>query len=120
MVAVLVSGAVVSVLTGLYPGLVLFAVALGLAVGQRGKLARAIRTPDSNRRRRRFVIAAVLAIVSAASYASFVLLIGEEWTFRETLLAAVGTPAMVGAPLFLIVALLTPKSPKHRSAPATS
>ena len=34
-------------------------------------------------------------------------LIGDEWTVRETVLAAVGTPAMIGAVGFLIAGLLT-------------
>lgn len=101
---------VVSFLVGIYPGLVLLGVAVALAAGERGQLAKALRVPDTHRRRRRFVTALVLAGVFIVTYIAFLSLIGDTWTVRETVLAAIGTPAMIGAPLFLIAALLTPKS----------
>lgn len=111
VIAALTAGGVASVLVGFYPGLVLVIAAAVLAVAQRSTLARAIRTPDSNLRRRRLVISAVLIAVFIATYTSYLLLIGDTWTVRETALAAIGTPAMVAGPIFLIAGLLTPRGP---------
>jgi hypothetical protein len=106
------------VLIGLYPGLVLLFAALALAIAQRSTLARAIRTPDSNRRRRRLGIAAVLALVCVVSLVAYYRLIGDEWTVRETVLTAIGSITMIGAIIFLIVGLLTPRSlDRRRTAP---
>jgi hypothetical protein len=113
-ITLLAVGGVLSVLVGLYPGLVLLVAALALAVAQRSTLARAIRTPDSNRRRRRLGIAAVLALVCVVSLVAYYRLIGDEWTVRETVLTAIGSITMIGAIIFLIVGLLTPRSLDRR------
>ena len=82
------------------------------AVAQRSTLARAIRTPDSNRRRRRLGTAAVLGLVFLASYVSIQ---GKDhWAGGEQLLIAIGAPAMIGAIALFIVGLLTPRSPDNR------
>lgn len=109
-ITLLAGAGVLSVLTGFYPGMVLLVAALGLAVAKRSTLARAIRTPDSSRRRRRLGIAAILTAFFVTSYAVYLQVLGDEWTIRETLLAAVGTIAMIGAIVFLIAGLLTPRS----------
>lgn len=114
-ITLLAVGGAVGVLTGLYPGIVPFIVAFGLAVAQRSTLARAIRTPDSHRRRRRLDIAAVLAVVFLASYVS--LSSKDRWAGGEQMLIAIGVPAMVGAVVFLIAGLLTPRSPGGHPAP---
>ena len=116
----LVGAGMMSVLVGLAPGVVLVGVAVALAVGHRGKLAQALRTPDSNRRRRRLTTAAVLAAVFVATYTAYTAMIGDEWTVRETVLAAVGTPAMFGAVGFLIAGLLTPRSTDESVVAPTS
>ncbi len=112
-ITLLAAGGVLSVLTGLYPGLVLLLAAIVLAVAQRGTLARSIRTPDTNRRRRRLGTAAILALIFAASYIAFLYLVGDTWTIRETLLTAIGTLAMIASPIYLIAGLLTPKSDRR-------
>lgn len=109
-IGVLAGAGVLSLLVGLGPGLVLLAVAVALAAGRRGQLAQALRTPNSNLRRRRLTTAAVLAAVFVVSFTAYMALIGDEWTLRETLLAGVGTPAMIGAVGFGVAGLLTPKS----------
>ena len=119
-VGVLAGAGVLSLLVGLYPGLALLAVAVVLAAGRRGQLAQALRTPDSNRRRRRLTTAAVLAAVFVATYTAYTAMIGDEWTVRETVLAAVGTPAMFGAVGFLIAGLLTPRSTDESVVAPTS
>ena len=100
---------------GLYPGAVLLIAAAGLAVAQRNTLARAIRTPDSNRRRRRLSIGAVF-VASYVTYDSVAWPNGK-WTITMTLLLLIGVPAMFGAIAFLIAGLLTPKSGDHPAQP---
>jgi hypothetical protein len=111
---------VLSLLVGLYAGLVLLAVALVLAAGRRDQLAQALRTPDSNRRRRRLRTAAVLAVVFGVTYTAYMMLIGDEWTARETVLAGIGTPAMFGAVGFGIAGLMTPRSTDEPAVAPTS
>jgi len=112
-ITLLVGGGVVSMLIGI-PGLVLVVAALAIAFPQRSALARAIRTPDSDLRLRRLGIAGVLALVFVVLYVTFSLLIGDHWTIRESLLTGAGTLAMLGAIVFLIAGLLTPRGPVDR------
>ena len=97
------------------PSLILFAVAIVLAVTQRTTLSRALRVPNSNLRRRRLQTAAALGATFVLTYVTFLLTVGDSWTITDTLLALVGTPAMIAAPLFLLAGLLTPRTPdgKH-------
>lgn len=113
-------GGIAAVMTGLYPGIVLLVGAVALAVTQRSSLARALRVPDSKLRRRRLGIAALLGVISIASYVAFDQLIGESWTIRETALMLVGVPAMLGAIGFLIAGLLTPHTPDHNGLAHTA
>jgi len=116
-ITLLAAGGVLSVLTGVFPGLVLFVAALALAVAQRSTLARAIRTPDSNRRRRRLRVAAVLALVFLASIVSYALDLSDDHISGISLLVhnAIGGPAMVGAIVYLIAGLFTPRAPDNRA-----
>lgn len=107
---------VASVMTGVGPGLILFVVAVVLAVAQRSTLARALRVPNSNLRRRRLLTAAILGAIFVASYTVYSMLIGDHWGARETVLTIVGTLAMIGAFGYLVAGLLTPHSPDHRIA----
>ena len=102
---------VLGLLTGSYPGLVLFAAALLLAIAQRSSLGKALRTPVVGVRRRRLRISAVLALVFVVCFSTYYVVIGDTWTPRETVLAVTGTLAIAGAFVFLIVGLLTPKDP---------
>lgn len=108
-IALLAAGGAASILTGLYPGALLLVVALALAVGQRSRLARAIRIPDKALRHRRLRTATVLALVFVGCYGVFLATIGETWTGRETVLAVIGTASMIGAGGYLIAGLLTPR-----------
>lgn len=67
VIALFAAGGVASVMTGVGPGLALFAIAGVLAVTQRSSLARALRVPDSNRRRRRLRTAAIVGAVFVVS-----------------------------------------------------
>ena len=115
-IGLLATAGLASVMTGVYPGALLLLVAVVLAVAQRSTLARALRVPDSNLRRRRLWTAAVLVAIFVVSYAIYSALIGNTWTFRETVLATSGTLAMFGAIGFLLAGLLTPRSPEHHIA----
>jgi len=111
-IGLFVAGGIASFLTGVGPpSLILFAVALVLAVTQRSALSRALRTPNSNLRRRRLQTATSLGDIFVLTYGLFTLTVGDSWTITDTLLALVGTPAMIAAPLFLLAGLLTPRTP---------
>jgi hypothetical protein len=101
---------VASVLVGLYLGALLLVVAIVLAIAQRSAIAHALRAPDPRRRRRRLQTPAELGAVFVASFIAYLMLIGDTWTTRETVLAIIGNPAMVGAAGFLAAGLLTPKT----------
>ncbi len=118
-ITLLASGGVFSVLIGLNPGVVLLLAALVLAIAQRSTIARAIRTPDSDRRRRRLGIAAILALVFGASIVGYALALSDDEISTASLLIfnAIGVPAMVGAVMFLIAGLLTPKAPGNPTTP---
>lgn len=114
--AVLVAGAMLTLATGLYPITpVLLIVALVVAFAQRSTLARAIRTPSSNSRRNRFATSAALAIIVIIAWLSFLHAVGDEEISTASLLIhnAVGVPAMIGAILYFIVGLLTPRVPRN-------
>jgi hypothetical protein len=110
IISLVAAAGVISLLTGVYPGLALLGAATVLAVAQRSTLAKALRTPVAGLRRRRLRISAVLAVVFVVCSGVYAMVIGDTWTPRETILAGVGTLAMIGAPLFLVVGLLTPKA----------
>lgn len=112
-IIILAVAGVLSVLVGLYPGVVLLLAAAVLFVSQRTAIARAIRRPDTSRRRRRLTIAAVLGVVFALSVMSFGMDTSDEHISDTSLMLhnVIGTPAMVGALAFLVIGLLTPKQP---------
>ena len=118
-ITLLVAAGVVGLVTDFYPSIVPLVLALALGIGQRSTLSKAIRTPDSNRRRRRLVTGGVLAAVFAASYAAWEAVAWNDngkWTISMTLLMLIGIPAMFGAPVYLIAGLLTPRSPHSSSS----
>jgi hypothetical protein len=49
----------------------------------------------------------------------YIATIGDSWTVRETILALLGTVAMVGAFVYLVLGLLTPRSAQPRPGTAT-
>ena len=107
----LAAAGVASMLVGLYPGGLLLVVAVVLTVAQRSAIARALRMPDPHHRRRRLQTAAVLGVVFVASFVAYLMLVGDTWSTRDTVLAIVGNAAMIGAVAFLAAGLLTPKTP---------
>ena len=116
-VGLLAAAGVASMLVGLYPGALLLVIALVLAIAQRSAIARALRAPDPHRRRRRLRAAAVLGVVFVASFVAYLMLIGDTWSTRDTVLAIIGNAAMIGAVGFLAAGLLTPKTPNGTGTP---
>ena len=109
---VLCALAALSLTTGIAPiSTVLFIVALVLAFVQRGALARAIRTPSNNSRRKRLRVSAILTVVTAASLISYFYDLSDNEISTPSLLLhnAIGTSAMVGAVVYLLVGLFTPR-----------
>ena len=119
-IVVLATAGAASFLTGVYPGILFIAAALVLGITQRGALARAIRVPEPALRRRRLRTAAALATVFVASYGLFVVLIGDSWTVRETVIALIGTTSMFASVVYFIAGLLTPRTPPAFEAPFPS
>jgi hypothetical protein len=119
VIGVLALAGVASVLVGVYPGAaVLLVVALVLAFAQRGSLARAVRTPDPSRRRKRLRLAAILGVVFVVSIASFLWDTGNDEISGLSLILhnVIGNAAMLGAIGFLIAGLLTPRGTAMASA----
>lgn len=111
-IVILCTLAVLSLATGFYPlSAVLFIFALVFAFVQRGALARAIRTPGHNRRRNRLGIAAILAVVTAISLFSYFNDLNDDEISTLSLLVhnAIGNSAMIGAIVYLLVGLFTPR-----------
>lgn len=112
IVGLLVLG-VASPMIGLpWVGPVLILAGIGLGIANRGRLARAIRTPDSSRRTRRLRMSALSAGVFAAAVVGYGFVISDEEVSTLGLLlpSLVGTAALSGAVLFLVAGLLTPRS----------
>ena len=110
-VALLTLGGVATLTMDNRIGIVLLVAGLALGLTQRSALASSFRVPHSSLRRKRLRTAGVLAGIFVLSYGIFVLTVGDSWTITDTLLALIGTPAMIAAPLFLLAGLLTPRSP---------
>ncbi len=111
---VLSVGGFLALTTGFYPIMPVFWIAaIVLAFVQRGTLARAIRTPGINRRRNRLGIATVLTIIFAAAVFSYFVDLNDEEISTASLLLhnAIGNTAMIGAIVYLIIGLLTPRKP---------
>ena len=111
-ITLLAAAGLLSVPTGFYPGIVLLPVAIALAVAQRSTLARAIRTPDSSRRRRRLTIAGALAVTWAVATIIIVLDLRHEehWGGKVVVYNLIFFVTLIGAVVYFIVGLLTPKA----------
>jgi len=120
MIALAVAG-VMGIMTGVYPGVLFLFVAVGVAVSQRSQLARSIRTPGSELRRRRLRTAAILAVtcVVTTTLMWFDLMGNEDWHGGKLMLYnAVFFATFVGALAYFVIGLLTPRS-ASQAVPAT-
>lgn len=99
-------------------GLVLILAGLVLVLANRGRLARAIRTPDSSRRASRLRIAALSTGVFAACVVGYSIVISDEEASTLGLLlpSLLGTAALAAAIWFLIAGLLTPQTTNNPQA----
>ncbi len=95
----------------LWVGPAALALALGLAVANRSRLARAIRTPRTATRGSRLRGAGVCALVFAASAGAWAVAVSDGSASTPSLLVSslVGTMALVGTLGFLGAALFTPR-----------
>ncbi len=95
-------------------GIIPLALAGLIALTQRSSLARALRTPDSRRRRRRLTTAAKLGVFSLAILVVFRLDVynDDSWGGRAIVYASVFHVALVAAIVYLVAGLLTPSSTK--------
>ncbi|MGI8794146.1 MAG: hypothetical protein ACR2H3_13400 [Acidimicrobiales bacterium] len=111
--ALLVAGLAAIPALGTYPGVVLIALAATVAVTQRTRIARAIRVPNTDRRRRRLATAAVCGVIAVASLVVGFADLGndDQWNmarlFVYNLVFAAGAVATFG---YLIAGILTPRS----------
>ena len=99
------------ILTGLYPAILLFGLAVVLAVGQRSRLGRSLRSLDPDLRRHRFRLASLCVGAFAASVVGYLWALADDEISSLSLIAfnVVGNTALVAAVIFLILAMLTPK-----------
>jgi hypothetical protein len=77
LVALTVAG-LISILVGIYPGAILLAVAVVLAVVERGRLATATRPPNTELRRHLFITSAILAVVCVVATTAFLIELGDD------------------------------------------
>jgi hypothetical protein len=123
VVAGLALGGVMSLLTGVYPGMLLLAAALVLGIVQLGKLAKSTRIPDPDRRRRLFRTALVLGVLCIVGTTAmfFELMDDENWhAGKLTLYNLYFFATLFGALGYLLAGLLTPRRPTANMAPATA
>lgn len=113
-IGLLAVGGVASLLTGIYPGVLLLVVAIVLAITQRSTLATAIQTPNNDQRRHRLIAAVTLTVVSIVT-----IVIGmadvsndENWGLKVILYNVLFFATAIGAIATLILGLLTPKDPQ--------
>ena len=85
---------------------------LALAIANRGRLARSIRTANPSQRSHRLRLAALNAGIFAASVVAYGIVIWDEEASTAGLLipSLLGTIALVGAVGFLLAGLLTPRT----------
>ncbi len=101
---------------GALVAIVPLALAAIIAITQRSRLARSLRSPDGNQRRRRLRNAAVLGCVCVVTLGVFIVDIGgdENWGGRAFVYINIFNIAFVAAIVYLIAGLLT-RSPNGRA-----
>lgn len=113
-IAGLTVAGVVSILIGIYPGAALLAIAVVVAVAQRSRLGRSVRTPDPDRRRRLLRIAAILAFACVAGTIGMFLELSdsESWNGGKLVLYNLFFFATaIGAISYLFAGVRTPRHP---------
>lgn len=114
--ALLAIPAAALVMLGFYPAAILFGVILVVALAQRSRLARSLRTGSAHTRRRSLLTAAALALFAVATLAiGMADVSGEDpWPVgRVIAYNLVFFAAIVGSIAFLIAGLVARKSDSH-------
>jgi len=102
---------IVSIFTGLYLGAVLLVLAVVLAVTQRSSLARSIDPVNGTRlRHKRLMTAAVLGVLLPVIYLVSLPILGDDWGTDAVVAFGVWFLVLIGAVVYLIAGLTTPKS----------
>lgn len=102
---------IVSIFTGLYLGAVLLVLAVVLAVTQRSSLARSIDLVNGTRlRHKRLMTAAVLGVLLPVIYLVSLPILGDDWGTDAVVAFGVWFLVLIGAVVYLIAGLTTPKS----------
>jgi hypothetical protein len=102
---------IVSIFTGLYLGAVLLVLAVVLAVTQRSSLARSIDPVNGTRlRHKRLMTAKVLGVLLPVIYLVSLPILGDDWGTDAVVAFGVWCVVLIGAVVYLIVGLNTPKS----------
>lgn len=96
--------------TWIFAGMIL--TGLALAIANRGRLARSIRTADPSQRSHRLRLAALNAGIFAASVVAYLIVVWDGQASSPGLLipSLLGTVALAGAAGFLLAGLLTPRT----------
>ena len=96
--------------TWIFAGMIL--TGIGLAIANRGRLARSIRTANPSQRSHRLRLAALNAAIFAASVVAYLIVVWDGEASSPGLLipSLLGTVALVGAVGFLLAGLLTPRT----------
>lgn len=115
IIGALAVAGVLSILSGLYPGALLFVVAVAVGIAERSKLALATRAPDPNRRRRLLIASALLLVLCVGSTTAFLIELNnnEHWGgLKLAFYNAVFFSTAIAALICLIVGLRTPSRPR--------
>lgn len=116
--ALLILGVLAIMDGGALLGLPVLLIAVIVAIAQRSRLARSLRSPDRDQRRRRLRIAGVLGAVCVATLAVFVVDIGndENWGTRAIVYINIFNIAFVAAIVYLVAGLFTRRSTGETAA----
>jgi hypothetical protein len=110
-ITVMAVAGVMSVLVGLYLGLLLLPLAAVVAITQRSKLARSIDVVDGTRlRRKRLRTAAVLAVSLPVIYLVSLPILGDSWGTDAQVAFGIWVAVLIAAVSYFIAGITTPKS----------
>ncbi len=102
---------IVSVLVGLYVGVVLLPLAAVVAITQRSHLARSMDVVDGDRlRRKRLRVAAILAGLLPVIYFVSLPILGDSWGADAVVAFAIWTAVLIAAVCYFIAGITTPRA----------
>lgn len=111
VIVVMACAGIASVFVGLYPGVLLFPLAVLVAVTQRSKLARSMDVTDGARlRRKRLKASAVLAGSLPVIYLVSLPILGDDWGTDAVVAFGVWFAVLITAACYFVAGISTPKS----------